>query len=1014
MVKSEDSLIVKIAGKLDPSLASAVSSASKLISGANSAAQKVAGVGVKVAGMAAKAVAATGAAIATGAGASIKTAADFDSAMSQVAASMGTTVDQIPDIEAMAKKMGAETSFSAVQAAEGFNILAQAGLSANDQIAAIKPTLDLAAAGGIEMSDAASYVTGAVMGFGDSMDNASKYADMIALGATQVKTDVGSLGEAFSDASAVAKSFSQDQTTTIVTLERLANANITGSEAAQSMRRVMTRLYAPTASASKVLKKLGVSAYDTNGDARDLTDVLDDLQAATNKLPESQKNAYLNTVLGQQGLSAYSAITATTTDKVEELYKAMSHASDDGGSAAKQAATMLDNLSGDITIMQSALEGVAIAFGQQLTPYAREAVQWATGALSGITDIMNSDMSVADKISKVAGEVGGLGAQVVTEVTKHIPDVVSLASQVIAAFFSGIQQNWPTISQAAADTITYFVTGLGNHLPQVTEFAIQMLSTLVNAFTERDNLQQMTTAIAQGITGMINVIIAHLPEFADMGKEIFTQIINGIASSGDSAGGIINKIFVGLLAIGPVMKVLKPVGSVVGSIAGIFGKIPGLFGKLGSAASTVTAPVQAASGGLATLTANAKGIVALGAGIMMTGAGMYLLANAAISIANAGPSAAIAMAVMTAAVAGMAIGAAALAPALAAGSAGLIAFGAGVTLVGVGILAATAGVALLATQLPTIASYGSASATAILQISASLVGLAAGSVAAAAGITAMFLPMVGGAASIAAVDLAMVGFIATVGIGTAAMVLLEAQLLLVLESLKSIASNAASAGTSIQSMVDGIDVISTGLNTIESVAKDAIGKFVSIFQGASPDIGSAAQQMGASMTTPIQSAAKTAIAAFTGIATAAMTSAATIRAAFANMTITIPRPKLPHISVSYKTSGAGGASTKIPEFSVQYFAKGGIVNRPSLIGMNGSSGMIAGEEGPEAITPLSSLWKQMDNMASRTPANVTYSPQIIIHGNASRQDVIAANRMGMQEFRKMYEEMQRENNRRRL
>ena len=179
MAKNEDSLIVKIAGKLDPSLASAVSGAQKLINGASGAAQKVAGFGLKVAGIATQAVAATGTAITAGAGAAIKTAGDFDSAMSQVAASMGTTVDKIPDIEKMAKKMGAETSFSAVEAAQGFNILAQAGLSAQDQISAIKPVLDLAAAGGIDIADSASYVTGAVMGFGDSMSNANKYADMI-------------------------------------------------------------------------------------------------------------------------------------------------------------------------------------------------------------------------------------------------------------------------------------------------------------------------------------------------------------------------------------------------------------------------------------------------------------------------------------------------------------------------------------------------------------------------------------------------------------------------------------------------------------------------------------------------------------------------------------------------------------------------------------------------------------------------------------------------------------------
>ena len=743
MAKNEDSLIVKIAGKLDPSLASAVSGAQKLINGASGAAQKVAGFGLKVAGIATQAVAATGTAITAGAGAAIKTAGDFDSAMSQVAASMGTTVDKIPDIEKMAKKMGAETSFSAVEAAQGFNILAQAGLSAQDQISAIKPVLDLAAAGGIDMADSASYVTGAVMGFGDSMSNANKYADMIALGATQVKTDVGSLGEAFSDASSVAKSFSQDQTTTIVTLERLANANVTGSEAANSMRRVLTRLYAPTSTASKALKKLGVSAYDANGDARDLTDVIDDLQAATDKLPESQKNAYLNTILGQQGLTAYSAITATTTDKVEELYKAMGHASDGAGSAANQAATMLDNLNGDITIMKSALEGVSIAFGQQLTPYAREAVQWATNALSGITEIMNGDASVADKISQVAGEVGSLGAEVVTAVTKKIPDIVSLAGKVIEAFFKGIRDNLPEISQAAADTITYLVTGVANHLPEVTEFTIQMIETIVNAFTQNGNLQKITQALAGGITQMINIIIQHLPEFLQMGKQIFTQIIDGIKQgSSGSAGGVINKIFLGLLAVGPIEKAIKPILGTIGTISSMFGKLPGVLGKFGSAAEKVTAPAQAASGGLATLAANAKGIVALGAGILMSAAGIALLAQAAVQVASAGPGAALAMVGMVAAIAALAAGAAAVAPALAAGAAGLLAFG--------GAVAITAAGCWIMVQAATqLASAGAPAAIA-------MEAMAVGTVALGAAAGALSPLLIAGAAGLAAVGASLV------------------------------------------------------------------------------------------------------------------------------------------------------------------------------------------------------------------------------------------------------------------
>lgn len=1014
MAKSEDDLIVKIAGQLDPSLGSAVSKANKLISGASSAAGKVADVGVKVAGVAAKAVAATGGAIVTGAGAALKTAGDFDSAMSQVAASMGTTVDKIPDISAKAKEMGAKTSFSASEAAEGFNILAQAGLSANDQIAAIEPVLNLAAAGGIDMADAAADVTGAVMGFGDSMENAQKYADMVALGATQVKTDVGQLGEAFSDASAISKSFGQSQETTIVTLERFANANITGSEAAMGMRRVMTRLYAPTAAASKVLDQLGVSAYDQSGKARDLTEVIADLQKATDKLPESEKNAYLNTVLGQQGLSAYSAITATTTDKVNDLYKAMNSASDNGGAAAQQAATMLDNLQGDITIMKSALEGVGIAFGEVLTPYAREAVQWATDALSGITDIMNSDLSVTDKISKVAGEVGGLASDVITEVTSHLPDVITFAGQIISSFFQGIQQNWPQISQAAVETIQLFVTGLGNALPEITQVAFQMINTLLKALTKGDNAQKMVSAVANGISEMINVIIDNLPEFLSLGKQLFDQIIQGITQSGSGAGGVINKIFVGLLAAGPILKVGQKLGGAFQTIKDTIGPLAGLFGKFGNAASAVSAPAQAASSGLATLTANAKGLIALGAGFLMVSAGMALLVQSAINLAGAGPGAAVAMVLLSAAIAGMAIGAAALAPALAAGAVGLVAFGAGVALVGVGILAATGGIALLAAQLPTIATYGASAAGAILMISASLVGLAAGSAAAALGVAALILPMVGGAVTVAAFGVAMAGLGVIMTGAAVGLVAMVAQLVIMQTAMTSIANNATTAGTAIQNMVGGVDIVKEGLSAIGDLAKGALKKLASAFSGTAPDVVSSAQTMASGMVPPIKTATTQLVTLFTTMALSAKASANTIRTAFSNINVTVPAPKLPHISASYETVTSGNASTKVPKFSVKYFAKGGIVDGATTIGYNGNQRMVAGEKGPEAITPLSELWKQMSSMQQSSPTSINYAPQFIIQGNASRQDLVSVSQMSQAEFERRYNQMRQSQSRKRF
>ena len=171
---------------------------------------------------------------------SVNVGMGFDKSMSQVAATMGTTVDNIQDLSNFAMEMGATTAFSAQQAADGLNILAQSGLSAAEQMQTLPQVLNLAASGNLDLATSAKYVTGAVKGYGDSFDNASKYTDMIAKGASLANTNVNQLGLALSDSAATASSYGQTAEGTTLALLRLAEQNVTGSEAATALNRAMT------------------------------------------------------------------------------------------------------------------------------------------------------------------------------------------------------------------------------------------------------------------------------------------------------------------------------------------------------------------------------------------------------------------------------------------------------------------------------------------------------------------------------------------------------------------------------------------------------------------------------------------------------------------------------------------------------------------------------------------------------------------------------------------------------
>jgi TP901 family phage tail tape measure protein len=222
-----------------------------------------------------------------------------------------------------AKQMGADTAFSASEAAEGLNILAMSGYSAEDSCAMIKDVLDLAAAGSLGLADAAKYTSGAVKGFADDTKDAQYYTDLMAKGATLANTSVGELGEALSSGAATAASYGQDAEDLTLALLRMAEQGETGSNATTKLNRAMADLYTATPQAAEALKKLGVSAYDSSGAARDFNTVVDDLNKALAGMSDEEANAYKNTIFTANGLQAFNKMTVTSTDKVNEWAEAL-------------------------------------------------------------------------------------------------------------------------------------------------------------------------------------------------------------------------------------------------------------------------------------------------------------------------------------------------------------------------------------------------------------------------------------------------------------------------------------------------------------------------------------------------------------------------------------------------------------------------------------------------------------------------------------------------------------------
>lgn len=342
--------------------------------------------------------------------ASVGVATKFESAMSQVAATMGITTEQIKNgnkdfenLQKTALNMGATTKYTASEAAEGLNILAQAGLSADESIKAIPTVLSLASAGAMSLDSAATYVTASVKGFGDSMDNAQKYADLMAKGATLANTDVRGLGEALSGVSATANNYKQSVDSTTLSLLRLAEQNITGGEASTMLARAMADIYTPTSKAKKALDELGISAYDGSGKARDFNDIVDELSKAFAGMSDEEANATKNQIFTTYGMNAFNKMTAATTKTVDKFKTGLKGAT---GSAAQQAETQLDNLKGSLTLLQSALEGAGIVIGQRLTPYIRKLADGINVLVTKFNNLTDAQQDMIVRIGLVLAAIG--------------------------------------------------------------------------------------------------------------------------------------------------------------------------------------------------------------------------------------------------------------------------------------------------------------------------------------------------------------------------------------------------------------------------------------------------------------------------------------------------------------------------------------------------------------------------------------------------------------------------------
>ena len=511
--------------------------------------------------IAATAAAAATTAVTAFAGASVNVGKEFDASMSQVAATMGTTTDQISDLRDFAMEMGRTTAFSATEASEALNYMALAGYDANTSMEMLPTVLDLAAAGNIALASASDMVTDAQSALGLSLDETSELVDKMAKASSKSNTSVAQLGDAILKIGGTANIMSGGTTELATALGLLADNGIKGAEGGTHLRNILLSLAAPTDTAATALNSLGVEAVDSEGNLRPLEDVMLDLNDALADYGDADKAAIISSIFNKTDIAAVNALLGTSKDRWEELSDAID---DSTGAAKAMAETQLDNLAGDITLFKSALEGAQITLSDVLTPSLREFVQFGTDAVSGLT--------AAFQEGGLSGAMSALGdyiSQGADMLMDALPSILEAGMALLDSLLDGLVDNTPKIVETAVTLITSFIEHISTMLPELISAFLEITTQVFEAIIA--NLPQILSSLWTALTGSLEALGSNLEGTgiilgAMLVKGISSKGLSGIQdmigkigsmfTEGFSAGGIVGVAIAGIAGVAAATKLV--------------------------------------------------------------------------------------------------------------------------------------------------------------------------------------------------------------------------------------------------------------------------------------------------------------------------------------------------------------------------------------------------------------------------------------------------------------------------
>ena len=1013
----EMEIAIKIAGKVESSFKNALGVATK-------------GLG-NITKTIASATAAAAAAVGAMGIAAINVGKEFETSMSQVAATMmidKTTANgqkAFETLENAARKCGRETAFSATEAAEGLNNLAMAGYGAEKAAAALPTVLNLAGAGAMELDQSAEILTAgmASLGLEQTEEGFQHFADVLAITASKAKTNVSGMGEAITTVGGTAANLKGGAEEVAAALGILADVDLVGAEGGTHLRNMILSLQNPrNADAAKMFKQLGVSAYDAQGNMRGINEIFGDLNSSMSGMNQQQKDNVLSTIFKQTDLAAANAMLKNCGDRFNELYDAAANSSDGIGAAAKMYAIQMDNLEGDISILKSGLSDLGISIYKDANRPLREMTQLGISMVSELSNAYSSG-----GMEGMVGAVGGCLAEVVNEVASYAPDLINMGVDLISNFVQGITTNSGALAEAGSNIITAFIEGLFALVPQVAFAGIDLIAQFTQSMGAQ--LPQLLNSGILAVGNFINGIVQRLPMIVTTAIQFIMTLAQGIMSNLPLLLQIGTQIIVNL-----VSSITQSIPMLIqGGIQLIRGLIQGIAQNLPAIAQAAITIIMALVGGIITALPQIWAAIKMLPSIIREAIFSVNWLEIGLELIKA-------------------IGKGIIDGALSIGDSVMNTvkgwFGKGKT----NTDASAQGAATAQSYASGITSNVSAVNSAVSGLSSGFFGNVNSGAAAAAGAQA-------GAAFSDSLNGGISGTSANTGALTIDSATLNANMTAAgaagataFTTGLNTGLSAATANTSaltVDTSVLNASLTTAGTNGATALSNGLSSGSATVTQAATTLTNGVNTALNSGWSRAISSAKSAMQRLSSTVTSAARSAASSVKAAFQNMTIRVPKPKLPVISVSSNSVSYGnGGSVSIPKFSVGWNALGGIFDQPTIF--NTPAGMQGvGERGPEAILPLDTLWAKMKEILNEAIAanggasvidalleklkgigtggggnnpelagaggpTIQYSPVYNLYGNAGKEEIAEADRMSQAEFNKMMKQYEKDKKRRKL